>query len=131
MSQPITLPVLAAVEIRKRLRKKHAKDKYSSGTCSSAEPVLRECGEQVAAVVNASEILRGEEVLFEDSLQNYAMFKSLTSASDSDNHVKSLIENMCVSVLATAKRQLQDQLAGGKFYAPSPELQDQLAGGKF
>ena len=66
-------------------------------------------------MVNASELLRGEEVLFEDSLQNYAMFKSLTSASDTDNHTKSLLENMCVSVVATAKRQVQDQLAGGKF----------------
>ena len=73
---------------------------------------------------DASELMRGEGVLFQASPQKDAVLESLTRSSPTDDRVKSLLEKMCVSVVTVAKRQLQDQLPGGKFCAPSPELEN-------
>ena len=73
---------------------------------------------------DASELMRGEGVLFENCPQQDAVLESLTRPSQTDDRIKSLLEKMFASVVTIAKRQLQDQLPGGKFYAPTPELEN-------
>jgi hypothetical protein len=78
--------------------------------------------------IDASELLSGNNSIYELPINKDPVWDKLVKPSDSDEAIlKCLLQKLCLAIVVVCERQLSDQLPGGKFHSPSDIVQKTAA----